>query len=176
MKPSFERKIGRPSRINIGPPPTASTSPDQSGVSVRRTVTFDPRGASVASRPAPVAPRPTSTAPPGGIGVAPPCFACTTVPTRSRSGAAGGNGVRTTSTVSVAAGVAGPYADVYSAVPPATGSLFSTSGRRWPAPCHVPANFTRSTTSVPSDEIPVLERSGFGGDASTPFISSIPLG
>ena len=69
---------------------------------------FEPSGASGASRAGAVAPRPTRTAPPGGIGVPPPCFACTTVPTRSRCGCAAGNGERVELDGLAGAGVVGP--------------------------------------------------------------------
>ena len=75
------------------------------------------------------------------------------------------------------AGVAGPQACVYSAIPfPESGLLNRLSVRRAPAPCQVPTNETLRTSSVPSVVTPALARSLDGGLATWPSLIRTPLG
>src|SRR5205085_1608575 len=67
---SLARKIGFPLRTRSGPPPIASVTSLQLGVSVSLMVSGVPAGASATSFAPPV-PRPTITAPPSGIAVPP---------------------------------------------------------------------------------------------------------
>jgi hypothetical protein len=110
------------------------------------------------------------------MGVFPFCVIWITGPEMSRLGTDGGNGKMTASTAPATAGVAGPHAGVKSATPFAPGVWLRSMGRRWPVPRQVPNIRTRSTFSVPSAVIPMLERSASGGWSSTPERSRIPLG
>ena len=87
------------------------------------------------------APRATSTAPPLGIGVDPAVVTCVTVPSSGWLRCAGGNDPSTASTTAPDSfGVVAPYAGVKSVNLP-VGTL-SSSGRRWPFPCQIPAEET----------------------------------
>ena len=102
------RNTGAPLRTICGPPPIASTTPGQSGRKINRTVIVPPTGASAVSVAAAV-PRATMTAPPKGIGTAPPpTRVSTTGACRSVLGTAAGKGNRIVATEPGMAGVAGP--------------------------------------------------------------------
>ncbi|RDI73210.1 hypothetical protein Gocc_3005 [Gaiella occulta] len=106
------RNTGAPSRTIWGPPPMAETTPGQSGLKMRRAVTVEPTAASAVSAAADE-PRATSTAPPAGIGTAPPSArVSTTGACRSAFGTAAGKGNRITATDPGSAGVCGPHACV----------------------------------------------------------------
>ena len=109
---SFVRKTALPPVTRRGPPPIAYGIVPQFGVSVSRSSTVVPAGAS-AVRCGICVPRETSTAPPGGIGV-PPCDATeATVPLTTALGRVGGSDWITSSTTAVdSVGVTGPHAEV----------------------------------------------------------------
>ena len=165
---SLARKIGFPLRTRSGPPPIASVTSLQLGVSVSRIVSGVPAGASPTSFAPPV-PRPTITAPPGGI-VVPPFVGpiCATRDGSSTPGVVGGSEGRTASVTPAICGVVGPHAGVNRLTPFAPGTWFSRSGRRWPLPRQTPSYATRSTRSVPSAAMPMLERWARGGESRTP--------
>ncbi len=122
-------------------------------------------------------PRATSTAAPGGIGVRPPRRTSTTGAESWAPGTVGGSGVSVASRVPRAAGVAGPHACVYSAVPFAAGrSLSAPIGWLPASPRQEPDVWTRSTCSVPSASIPRLDRPGCDWWSSTPFLTRMPVG
>ena len=81
------------------------------GVSVSRTVTFAPIGASAERNPAWV-PRATSTAPFAGIGWFPPLTYCVTTPVSGVFGLVAGNGWMIAWAPPFSAGVRGPQARV----------------------------------------------------------------
>jgi hypothetical protein len=170
-------KTGLPSRTRTGPPPIASTTPAarQSGLSRRRNAMAVPTGASARNRCADV-PRATSTAPSRGIGVSPFSLIETTGPETSPPVVVGGSGSITASTVPSAAGVAGPQDGVKSVAPFAPGAWLTSIGRRSLVPRHVPNIRSLSTSSVPSEVMPRLERSGFGEWSSTPVRMRVLLG
>ena len=96
-----------PPETSSGPPPSADVIALQSGVSVSRTSTLRPTGASVV-RSAACAPRATSTAPPAGIGVAPAVVTSVTVAVSGRFACVAGNDEKTASTTPLSRGVAAP--------------------------------------------------------------------
>ena len=126
---------------------------------MKRIVTVVPSGASSASRCAAV-PRATQH---GAVGRDRACRrSIVDVPTRAdevdvrpcrREGHAA-----TTSSVPLAAGVVGPHAGVKSAMPFVAGRLVEVARRRWPVPRQSPSRRTRSSWSVPSAEMPTLDR------------------
>ena len=120
-----------------GPPPKAFATPSQLGLSVNRTVTWVPTGASAARAAAPD-PRAWSTAPPDGIGVEPAVAEiCVTTPTRSVFGTAAENGLSTAST-DRAAGVLDPQVGVKIETPFVPSSWLRLTGRRDPVPRQKP--------------------------------------
>jgi len=159
----------------IGPPPTASGTFVQGGVSVSSTVTFAPTGASAERKPA-CAPRATRTAPSGGIGWLPPLTYCVTTPVRGVFGVVAGKGWMIACAPPFSAGVRAPHACVYSVVRFGRGASLIPRIRRWPDPCHVPARRTRSTWRTPSVSIPTVERKSTGPLSRIPSRIRPPVG
>jgi hypothetical protein len=99
-----------------------------------------------------------------------------TTPVRGVFGVVGGSDWMIACAPPFSPGVRAPHARVYNVVRFVRGSSLMPRILRCPDPCHVPAMRTRSTCSVPSVSMPIVERKSTGALSSTPPRMRPPVG